>query len=909
MFKNLLFCFFGLVFVLTAKAQAPNYTFQALTGTYTPISGGTSVVLTYNGTANYDDGLALPANAVPIGFTFYYNGQPYTTIRPCANGWATFSNNAPVTNENTWGNSLSTGITNYRPIIAPLWDDHDMGAVGAVTYLLTGATPNRVLTIQWAGAKWDYNAAGPVESFQVKLYETTNVIDFVYKQEATPISTSSGGASIGITGFGTGSGTYLSLTSGTAGATASSTTSTNNIITKPATDQIFRWTPPCQAGALDVSPTSGGEKIGRVQIGFMDNPSTGLAGYEDFRLKSGSGIPGGTVTVIVTLTNGYFADQVLIWVDFNRNGNYGDAGELVYTSPIAGGPFTATFTIPAGATLGQTTMRIRLHDTSAGPNATPCGNSTWGQVEDYSLNIYCTTNTVDPQQNLGERISRVQFGSINNASTANVPYENFTNISAIIQRNTTTNPITITGSGTYFADQSYVWIDYNQNGIFEDPAELVFTSVISAGPYVGNVNVPGTALLGPTRMRVKLQDTQGPPLNSTPCGNAGWGQVEDYTIIFVDCQPAVVVTRPANTTLCNNSSGSFTVGATGTGLTYQWLVSTNGGATYTNTTNGATYTGSTTPTLSITNANTTFNGYVYKVILGGTCTAANTVSSTAVLSINLPPVVGTITTTPSTPLCEAGSVSYGITVTGTAPTYQWQVSVNGGTYTDVVGETNSTLTLNAINVGMNGNQYRVAVTVAPCATAFSAPVTFFVNSKKVAITAPVTKLYPFTTTTLTATPVVVIPGATYTYQWFRNGVLVSGTGNTRVVSIDQIGDYTVIATSSFGCISALSAPLTIGDSATNQLFVYPNPNRGKFYIRYFTEFFSYNPNPGLNLALIRTINVFDSKGQLMFTRKLSANHSWGRMDVDMTTNAKGVYFIELGDVDGRRLTTTRVVIQ
>ena len=54
MFKNLLFCFIGLVFVLTAKAQPPNYTFQALTGTYAPISGGTSVVLTYNGAANYD---------------------------------------------------------------------------------------------------------------------------------------------------------------------------------------------------------------------------------------------------------------------------------------------------------------------------------------------------------------------------------------------------------------------------------------------------------------------------------------------------------------------------------------------------------------------------------------------------------------------------------------------------------------------------------------------------------------------------------------------------------------------------------------------------------------------------------------------------------------------------------------
>jgi len=32
-------------------------------------------------------------------------------------------------------------------------------------------------------------------------------------------------------------------------------------------------------------------------------------------------------------------------------------------------------------------MRVRLHDTGSGANATPCGTSTYGQVEDYTLSI------------------------------------------------------------------------------------------------------------------------------------------------------------------------------------------------------------------------------------------------------------------------------------------------------------------------------------------------------------------------------------------------------------------------------------------------------------------------------------------------------------------------------------------
>lgn len=212
MIKKILLCVFAWMLLAKGQAQLPGYAFQAASGTYIPLSGGTPVILTYNGAINADDGIATPANAIPIGFTFTYNNANYTTIRPCANGFASFSATALANNTDDWTNNLSGGVPTLRPLIAPLWDDLDLSA-GSVTYALSGTAPARVLTIEWANAKWDYGAPGAVISFQAKLYETTNVIEFFYRPEATPVTNGSGerGASIGLSTASTGTNTFYRL--------------------------------------------------------------------------------------------------------------------------------------------------------------------------------------------------------------------------------------------------------------------------------------------------------------------------------------------------------------------------------------------------------------------------------------------------------------------------------------------------------------------------------------------------------------------------------------------------------------------------------------------------------------------------------------------------------------------------
>ncbi len=208
-----------------------SYTLSPSSGTFTPLSGATVQTLA---SGNTDDGIYPLA---PIGFNFTYEDTVYTQVSAVTNGWMTFGNLATT---NDLNNNLSAG--GARPLVAPLWDDLEVSPTGSVSYLTTGTAPNRIFTMQWLNMEWFYNVDTPSISFQVKLYETTNTVEFIYRQEAGVTATGRT-ASIGLAGIGTGSGNFLSLNSSGTNPTASSMTETTNISAKPATGQIYTFTP------------------------------------------------------------------------------------------------------------------------------------------------------------------------------------------------------------------------------------------------------------------------------------------------------------------------------------------------------------------------------------------------------------------------------------------------------------------------------------------------------------------------------------------------------------------------------------------------------------------------------------------------------------------------------------------
>ncbi|WP_026726011.1 reprolysin-like metallopeptidase [Flavobacterium sasangense] len=127
-----------------------------------------------------------------------------------------------------------------------------------------------------------------------------------------------------------------------------------------------------------------------------------------------------------------------------------------------------------------------------------------------------------------ERIGRVQFGTINNASTGTAGYENFTAISTNAVRGTAyTITITPSWTSTVYSEGYAVFIDYNNDGDFIDAGETVFTKAASkTTPASGSFTIPATTTVGAKRMRVSMKYNGVP----TSCEAFSYGQVEDYTI-------------------------------------------------------------------------------------------------------------------------------------------------------------------------------------------------------------------------------------------------------------------------------------------------------------------------------------------------------------------------------------------
>jgi hypothetical protein len=229
-----------------------------------------------------------------------------------------------------------------------------------------------------------------------------------------------------------------------------------------------------------------------------------------------------------------------------------------------------------------------------------------------------------------------------------------------------------------------------------------------------------------------------------------------------------ITTQPSNTSGCTAGTASFTVAASGSGLSYQWQVSTNG-TTWNN------VAGATSATLNLSALTAGMNGYQYQAIVSGASPCSPLTSSLATLTVNT--AVAISAQPASTTVCNATNATFSVTATGTAPTYQWQMSTNGTTYTDMVGETASTLTVAAVTTGMNGYKYRAVVTgAAPCGSVTSSVATLTVNQPAASVISSST-VCPGSIVTLVAEPYV------NSFDTTTTGFVTGGTGSpTAVVS-------------------------------------------------------------------------------------------------------------------------------
>lgn len=155
-----------------------------------------------------------------------------------------------------------------------------------------------------------------------------------------------------------------------------------------------------------------------------------------------------------------------------------------------------------------------------------------GNISAASNTVNVTTTNVTYCASKGnsvtdEWIDLVQLNTINNVTTANAGYGNFTNLSTNLVSGTSYTVYFSAGfKSTAYTEYWYIWVDWNQNGTFES-TELINSSSSKLSSTLSKAfTVPTTALLGSTRMRVSMKYNAAP----TACETFSYGEVEDYTI-------------------------------------------------------------------------------------------------------------------------------------------------------------------------------------------------------------------------------------------------------------------------------------------------------------------------------------------------------------------------------------------
>jgi subtilisin-like proprotein convertase family protein len=314
------------------------------------------------------------------------------------------------------------------------------------------------------------------------------------------------------------------------------------------------------------------------------------------------------------------------------------------SGPSATGPWTniggatnSTYT----STLSATTYFRCAVTCSAGPAT---GNSNPVLV---SLNPPSACYCIPPASNctFDDEILNVTLGTLNNSSSgcSGAGYTYYSAVSAPTIFAGAANPVSVT-IGPGGGDDIGVFIDYNQNGQFE-VSEYTQVGITAGGTVSNNIAVPAGALTGVTRMRVRVR-WNALITGSGSCTAFTFGETEDYNVNIQPCVQGVFNTPPANATIMCSGNASFTVATTGSLLSHAWQFRTSAAAPWQNVVNGGIYSGATTQTLTLTNVPQTMNGYQYRALIQGGCTAIDFSSPPATLTVN--PLIATVTPTSAT---------------------------------------------------------------------------------------------------------------------------------------------------------------------------------------------------------------------------------------------------------------------
>ncbi len=346
---------------ITAWSSVSEYSFTSSQGTFSEISGGT-----VHGTAANDNECFL---AIPLGFSFTYNGVAYTTISIATNGFIAMGDNVVTSNVAI---SSATGTNN---VVAALNRDIKSRDTGSLMSLSSGTAPNRVFTVQWLHYKRVPTATANDDfSFQIQLHENGNKVQFVYGTFTAVTSTTAASIQVGLRGDANTDFNNRTTTtdwSATTAGTANNSNCTLSATVYPANGLTFNFQPAAtgEPPLAAQNPNPANNAI-NVAIGANLSWTTGGGTVDGYKVYLGTDNPptnlvNGTTQTGTNYNPADFAySTVYYWkiVPFNT---YGDALNCpVWSFTTLADPTVTTYpynqnfdtVTPPGLPLGWTTI-------------------------------------------------------------------------------------------------------------------------------------------------------------------------------------------------------------------------------------------------------------------------------------------------------------------------------------------------------------------------------------------------------------------------------------------------------------------------------------------------------------------------------------------------------------------------
>ena len=249
-----------------------------------------------------------------------------------------------------------------------------------------------------------------------------------------------------------------------------------------------------------IANTSYNTSITLVDLNTISNASGKPSGYSDYTNLSTDLSRGSSYNLTVNInTDGPYSIYTYVWIDWNQDDDFDDAGEQFdlgsnyNTSDGATSNSPYLITVPGTATLGSTRMRV---STKYYSYPSSCENNHDGEVEDYSINItgvtlpiisgFTPTSTCEGSDATvvisGSGYIDVSDVSFNGTSVS-YTVNSSTQITATVPGSVTTGTISITTTGGIVTSSS---------------SFSVYTVPIITGTTPASRTGPGTVTLGAT---------------------------------------------------------------------------------------------------------------------------------------------------------------------------------------------------------------------------------------------------------------------------------------------------------------------------------------------------------------------------------------------------------------------------